>query len=278
MPARAILSPGGRAMAAPEKEAEEMYFEVFLLDNLLLDLLIVRLAAALLSVRPPLIRQIGVSLVSALIAAAAAYAAPRLTDPRLRLPMLAVMALAVPFKSFRGFAGAAAATALATLTVGGAALAAALIFGGSFEGGIFGGIELRAAIVIAASASLLPRCFRSLLKRRLKNETAAEVVILHKGILRRFTAIVDTGNTLTEPLSGLPVAVVRCRAFVPAAKLEIPVSTAAGSTTLKGFIPERISVNGRETFCAVALSDERLSAEALIPPELCLPAEPGSRG
>ena len=255
-----------------------MYFEVFLLDNLLLNLLIVRLAAALLSVRPPLSRQICVSLFSALIAAAAAYAEPRLTDPRLRLPMLAVMALAIPVRTARGFAGAMAATAFATLTVGGAAFAAALISGGGAEGVIAGGIGLRAALISAAAASFLPRCARSVLKRRLKNETVAEVVILHKGILRRFTALVDTGNTLTEPMSGLPVAVVKCRAFKPAARLEIPVSTAAGSTFLKGFIPERISVNGRETVCAVALSEQRLSADALIPPELCLQEEPRSRG
>lgn len=247
-----------------------MYVEVFLLDNLLINLLIARLAAALLSVRPPTPRLMGACSLSALIAALAAYLLPAAGNMLFKLPLLVLMAAAVPFRSIRGFVSALGATLLATLAVGGLTLAAALLFGG--RGTLSGsGLPLRAALVSAAAASFLPRAAGRLLLRRTQNAQLAEVVVFHGGIVRRFCGVVDTGNTLTEPVSGLPVIVLRCRALEGAAGMKLAVKTAAGSALLPCFIPERIIVGGRETACAVALTDKRLSAEALVPPVLMGP-------
>ena len=214
-----------------------MLIELFLLDELLLNLLIVRLAAALLSVRPPLFRQVGAALLSALAAAAAAYRFAWLTHPAFRPPLLALMALALPFKGWRGFARAMGAILFSTLVTGGAVCAFALLT-------------------------------RRIMARRVRAENAVTVVVLHKGVIRRFCGMADTGNSLTEPVSGLPVIVLRCRALKPYAKLPIPVVTAAGRGELRGFRPERLSVNGREVACFAAVTDESISAEAIVPPVL----------
>ena len=247
-----------------------MYIEVFLLDNLLMNLLIVRLAAALLSQRPPLLRQLGAAGVSALLAALAAYLFPWMRNALLRLPLLGIIALAIPARSFRTYLLAAAATLFATLTVGGCALAAAYSMGGGEENGLItGGIALRTLLVSAFAASFLPSAARRILRRRLRNANTARVVLLHRGTLRRFNALVDTGNALYEPVGGLPVAVVKGSGLERFARIPVPVTTASGSAVLYAFSPERMSVDGREVRCLVAVASAGISEEALIPPELC---------
>lgn len=247
-----------------------MYIELFLLDNLLLNLLIVRLAAAMLSVRPPLHRAVGCSAACAAVAALAAFRFPILGGVLFRAPLLFLMALALPFRGIRAFLSSAAAVLAATFTVGGCALAVACIFGGGVSNGtLWGGITLRAAIFSAAGAAFLPGAARRLLRRRIRNSCTVSVVILHGGFLWRFTALVDTGNTLHEAVSGLPAVVVRCRALERYARIPIRAVTAAGEKTLWGFFPERLSVNGVETECFVAVTREKLAEDALAPPDIC---------
>ena len=247
-----------------------MYIEIFLLDNLLLNLLIVRLAAVMLSVRPPLYRQTGAAFISALTAALAAYKLPWLGSPLLRLPLLALISAAIPFKGAKGLIIAMSATLVSTLIVGGGTFALALIDGGGFENGsISGGITLRTMLISLALMSLIPSAIRRILRRRLAAQTSVRVLIAHKGILRRFDGIIDTGNTLAEPVSGMSVVIVRCPALKRFAKIPVPTTTAAGRTWLMCFQPDSISVDGREVECMVALTDERLSAEAVVPPEVC---------
>lgn len=246
-----------------------MYFELFLLDDLLLNLLIMRFAAALLSVRPPKIRICAAAFASSLVSAAAAYLWPILRSPLLRLPLLLVLTLGLPTGSLKGLLKNAGAVLLATFTAGGCALAAAYFTGGGLKDGfISGGLPLRAALIAALAVSFLPSAARRLLRRRLRNENSASVVILKGGVPRRFTAAVDTGNRLFEPVSGLPVALVRCGDYARFAHLPIPAETAAGKVLLMGFKPERISVNGREVDCIVAVTDKNIGAEALVPPDI----------
>ncbi len=250
-------------------EQKKMYLELFLVDDLLLNLLILRLAAAFISVRPPIYRILIVSLAASGVSAAAAYLLPLLRSPLLRLPLLALMALGLPGRSPKAFLANAASVLIATFIAGGSALAAAYLTGGGVKDGfISGGIPLRVFLAAAFAVTFLPRAVRSVLRRRIKNEAGAKVLLLHNGVPRRFEALVDTGNSLHEPLSGLPVAVVRCRALKPCARLPIPVVTAAGTAVLYGFKPDRISVNGREVACIVAVTDEKTGAEAILPPEL----------
>lgn len=260
-------SPIGELERACPREAR-MYIEIFILDNFLMDLLILRLAAALLEVRPPLFRQTGAALISALIAALAAYRFPALLSPLLRAPQLALLALGLPVKNLRGFLKALGITLLSTLTAGGCVIAAAFIAGGGTEGAFgSGGIPLGAALSGAAAASFLPLAARRMLIKRIPKALAARLVVIHGGMTYTFAAMTDTGNRLREPSSGLPVAVVRSAALYKAARLPIPTLTPAGSAVLWGFKPEAAFVNGVRTELVIAVTREKLPAEAIIPPE-----------
>ena len=246
-----------------------MYIELFLADDLLLNLLILRLAAALVSVRPPMYRTAAAALLAALYSAAAAFLCPALLHPLLRLPLLAVISLGLPCVGFRGFLRNAGVTLFATFIVGGCATVLALITGGSFKNGfISGGIPLRLALITALAASLLPSAARRILRRRLNNSSRARVVLLHGGQILRFDALVDTGNSLSEPVTGLPVAVISCERLKAFAHVPIPAETAAGRIVLMGFRPDGFSVNGREADCIVAVTERKLRAGAIVPPEL----------
>ena len=245
-----------------------MYIELFIADNLLMNLLIMRLAAALLKVSPPLIRQLTAGGASAVYAALSAYMLPKLGSLPARLIPLAVMSLGLPAKSPRGMLACMAATLFSTLVVGGLACCVALLSGGGAKGGfISGGVGLRAALVIAASASLLPRTARRILRRGRINSGVVTLTVTHRGIERSFEAIVDTGNTLREPMTGLPVAVLYCEEFKKFAALPVRAGTAAGECTLMAFRPERMSVDGVEVkgFAAIAAGPKE---RAVVPPEL----------
>lgn len=247
-----------------------MYIELFLLDNLLMNLLTVRLAAAFISVRPPLYRQLAVCAASAGYAALAAYLCPALAGLWVRPPLLIFMALALPVKRPRGLLGASAAVLFASLIVGGSSLCIALVFGGGIENGsISGGIPLRAAALSAAAAAFMPRAVRRALARRLPEGMLVGLAVEHNGIERRFTALVDTGNGLFEPLTGLPVIVVSCRAFARYARIPVGVSTAAGSGMLYAFRPRRITVDGVPVNALVAVTGAKMRCEALAPPSVC---------
>ena len=107
----------------------------------------------------------------------------------------------------------------ATFAVGGCAAAAVFLTGGSMNNGaLIGGIGLRAGLIGAAAASLLPRAARGLRLRGAPDQTA-ELAFIYKGRRFVFRGMVDTGNSLTEPLTGLPAAVVFCPELEGAARL-----------------------------------------------------------
>lgn len=104
-------------------------------------------------------------------------------------------------------------------------------------------------------------------------------------------AKIDTGNTLNEPFSGLPVVVISCRAIqkiLPAAVSDyiksgkfpttsdgfrlVPFSTVSGNGLLPAFRSDCISVKGSEKClnCYIAVLNGEISASgysALINPE-----------
>lgn len=80
-----------------------------------------------------------------------------------------------------------------------------------------------------------------------------------------FKALVDTGCFLTEPISGMPVIISGCSVFPEASRRlnmpdaggltirVIPAGGICGSTLLRGFIPERLAVDGYEVEAVVAI-------------------------
>ena len=250
-----------------------MYIELFLLDNLLMDLLTLRLAAAMLSVRPGGKR---VFLFAAAGSVAAAVGAGGFT-PLLSLPgkllTALLMSFALPAKKFRGRLLAFLALLLAAVTSGGAVLLTALLFGGGTSfGTVRAGLPLRAALIGALFVSFLPRIIIRILSRRLPPGGTVRLRIEFQSrsgnapAAIECAALVDTGNTLTEPVSGLPVIVVNAQKYAARAghaSLIIPISTASGADELRAVRPKCILVNGVPVRALVAFSK---AETALVPP------------
>lgn len=94
-------------------------------------------------------------------------------------------------------------------------------------------------------------------------KTSAEITVFAEGITVTFTALADSGCLLTEPISGTPVIVASAKALGQlAVKLTaddtslrlrmIPADGVCGHRLLRGFIPERVTVNGNEVSAVVA--------------------------
>ncbi len=93
-----------------------------------------------------------------------------------------------------------------------------------------------------------------------KEKTTVSVEVIHKGKRCTLTLLCDSGNTLTEPISGLPVIVTEKR-YLPAEGYGetnlriIPTKTASGTSVLYGFVPECVIINERNADCVVALAE-----------------------
>ncbi len=158
----------------------------------------------------------------------------------------------------------------------------------SFLGGVFKGegnefsiLLLPCAFFFGITSFLLSRISekkRSVLKTR---------IMVSTGVEREFSALVDTGNLLREPIAGLPVVILSekaSRAYIkngdltPASALEypelgneirvIPMNGAGISGILTGFIPKGgVTVSGKTKKCCVAFSKTQSfdGCEALLP-------------
>jgi stage II sporulation protein GA (sporulation sigma-E factor processing peptidase) len=118
-------------------------------------------------------------------------------------------------------------------------------------------------------------------------DTVCTLELFHNGGHASVLVKVDTGNTLTEPFSGLPVAVIEAEALsalhLPAIDDDplsgemrlIPYHTASGSGVFYGFRPQRCQIRRGKTVLEapafyVALSDRRLgtSCHGLLHPDI----------
>lgn len=124
-------------------------------------------------------------------------------------------------------------------------------------------------------------------KRRVCPE--ADIVITNKDGTFSLKGISDSGNLLTEPLSGRPVIILEKRAFLKTVKAEmryafenedfssqitalriIPYKTVSGSSVLYGYLPNEIMVNGKIVDAVVAMGKDNFDGkQALIPACLC---------
>ena len=122
--------------------------------------------------------------------------------------------------------------------------------------------------------------------RRQDHRTLCEVTLAFRGKEVTLTMGIDTGNHLTEPFSGLPVAVADQRALRPILPDGFPVSgkapfrmvpchTVAGERVLSAFRPERCTIRVGKTVIEttsffVGISPEPLLADCdgLLQPEI----------
>ncbi len=222
-----------------------MYIELFLLDNILMNLLILRIASVLLAKRARPLRMSLFAVSAAIYAAVAVGIFPVLLKLPLKIGAGFILALFMPFRSFREYIKSYLALLLATLIAGGTVFALALAFG--------------------------ERKLRSLAAARLRNDSIVEISLEFRGACMCCPGIIDTGNGLTEPVSALPVillpengsgAELRSR-LGRRDTVPVPMLTAGGEGMVRVFIPDRITVNGCEVSACAAFSRVRT---AVVPP------------
>lgn len=193
--------------------------EWFLLDNFAVNWLLLRLSGALggMAIRPG--RTALTSLLGALWDLLALGKWPRLLSPLGRVACLLVTALLV---SRREYFRALLSLFTSSLLLGGGLLLLTQGRAGPWTGGVLlGTVPLRAAIY---SLCLLPpfiRAVRYLVQRGYEGD-CTRTVTLQVGQARfTLTAFVDSGNLLTEPLSGLPVVLVEGVELPPGRPLSV---------------------------------------------------------
>jgi MFS family permease len=117
-----------------------------------------------------------------------------------------------------------------------------------------------------------------------KAKSSAEVTVTVGEAVLNFSSLCDSGSFLTDPISSLPVIIVcerelgevglRLRDDVPdGLKLRlIPARGIGGERLLRGFIPERITVDGREVDAVIACDAENANFSGyggIVPAVLC---------
>lgn len=242
-----------------------MYIELFLLDNALMDLLILRLAAAMRGTRLYKGRAALGCFAGALYALWAACWPPAgCLAAKVAFGLLLAMALSP--KGWRDYGLGVLCLFTAAFLVGGLAFALAMATGGRIENGaVWGGIPLRTALVTALAASFLPRAIRRILRR--KKLGMVTLTMLQDGKRRILAGMVDSGNGLYEPCTGLPVIVAYLPDLAGQAQVPIPVATVQGKQVLFGFRPQQLQANGTALEAWIALSPTPLQdVDALIPP------------
>ena len=178
--------------------------EWFLLDNVGVNLLLLRLAGALGGVGMKPGRALFLSLLGAVWDALALSRWPRLLSLPGRVGCLLVTALLM---SRREVLRSLLSLFAASLLMGGVMLL--LTMGQAGPGGVFlSTVPLRAAVYGLCLLPPLIRGVRYLVHRGYEGRCLRSITLTVGKKSFRLTAFVDSGNLLTEPLSGLPVVLV----------------------------------------------------------------------
>ena len=122
-----------------------------------------------------------------------------------------------------------------------------LILEGLFTAGFAGALELVSAPPALLACPLLMLLLGA--RRRLRERWEAELLLTYQNHSARIVALIDTGNQLCEPLSGLPVLIVEERlleGLLPASGYRaVAYGGVGGGGVLRCFRPEGIWLEGR---------------------------------
>lgn len=145
-------------------------------------------------------------------------------------------------------------------------------------------------ILITLVCYILLSVYSKLTAGKTRQNSVCRLTISSEGKSITLDALLDTGNTLTEPFSGLPVVVVNEKSIFhllpndiknfstenpkPSKNIRlIPYTSVGGEGLLKGFMPDSVTVEseGRESKTEnvyVAVTDRKTEIPALINPDI----------
>ena len=143
---------------------------------------------------------------------------------------------------------------------------------------------------ISFASVFIPAALASCLVIRLLQTTSgrkkAEIEISFLGIKVTLTGLCDSGSSLSEPISGIPVILVSSSAVPQISRRSpeelaesgvkirmIPVKTVNGKTVVTGFVPDAAAINGKiiEAVIAVDKNNTEYSGCAAIIPARLIP-------
>ncbi len=183
--------------------------ELFLIDNVLMDLLILYLTASILSVRPPVWKMLLGAFGGAIYALLSMTAAPFLATLVPKLALGCMMALPLT-GSRKQYIRALVTLYLSAFLTGGLMLCITMLLGGGMTSGtLVGSVPVRAALIGILACACLPRVIRSfmILWQQRARKIPLRITFSDRTIV--LLALIDTGNFLTEPLSGRQVILVQ---------------------------------------------------------------------
>lgn len=248
----------------------EVYIELFLLDNGLMGLLILRVAA-------PFARQpLNPWMTAIACAVSAVVSALAMTDRFfLSLPvkvlMLALMTAAFLPKSWKAALRCGLCVLLSTCIMGGLAY---MVAGSLSDGVLYADTSVRALLIAFCISTFLPRPIKNLLAKVRLPERDLHLELRSKVHAMTLRARVDTGCTLKEAVTGLPVIVVDERAkelFPKDSGLSVYYTTVNGPGEMMAAVAAVRAAGRDEPYksCCIALSPAMLvECEALVNPEL----------
>ena len=260
----------------------EVSIEGFLLDNLLMNLLMLRLCSALSGLPVRRLAGFGAALLGAIYALLSVAVLPALTLPIPKLLLGCALVLPMVYHR-RDYGRALLFLYLSACLMGGVMLCVCILFGGSLTNGVLiGTVPLRIALLGAALCALLPRLFRELRRMFDSRQKQVRLRISFSDRTVELMALVDSGNLLTEPVSGKPVVIVQQGVLKQPLENCRPVAfqTLGGAGFLSAVQPRRISVFYRRWHALDALVAESpvpiAEADAIIAGSL-MPAERGKK-
>ena len=227
-----------------------MYIELYALDNMLMDALILRLAASLVARKAGIKRLLLFSFIGSVMATISIVWPIALSLPA-KLIQGCVLAFFLRWEGIRRYIESVFAVLISACIASGTALALSQL---ANAGGEHGG------------ALLLPRLIRAFRQKRAFSCGAAKLSFSAFGKNYELCAIRDSGCTLAEPVSGLPVIIAYLPELNENAHIPVPMHSVAGSAMVYAFVPDKVSIDGVDTDALIAVISNRIhGADALIP-------------
>lgn len=257
----------------------KVYLEPVFAVNALMNLLTLYVAGRLCGRRGCLWRYLSASALGGVYAALQLLPFARALNHLAAKAALSLLMAAVAWRPVRWLAylkGWASMVGVTAVGGGGALAASALLEAASARTGTVH-LGANALLLTALGAASILLFSAQALRRRGGAPARYAVRVYRGGRPVRLEALLDTGNLLREPLSGLPVLLVD-RSLAPSLigsgdAVEIPFGTAGGTATVRAVPAERVEVlrGGRWTCPGdmyLAACGARLAngVEALLPP------------
>ena len=136
-----------------------------------------------------------------------------------------------------------------------------VMLGASFSGGtIYINIPVYKLLFVCIACYFLMSVFSHISKKHSQSaKSIYDVSVLSGNKKACFKAFLDSGNFLTEPISGISVMIVRkgiCD-FLAENKTPVPIfyKSLSGSGKMQGFMPDKTIINNKNCTVYVAISD-----------------------